>query len=446
MNLNKIAIWGFGVTGQAALKYFLHTKKLNQSTMQIDVFDSRAKINFDETVLSIPLENVNFNFEQNEIENIEDYDLLLISPSVPENHPTILKARKKGITIHNDVSYFLSAWKKTGKKSVGVTGSNGKSTVVSLIHGALQSVGVKSILVGNIGESPLDYLLDYENGDLEIDTPILELSSYQLESFGENEFTDISVITNISPNHLDHHNNSMNEYVGAKLKIIGSTSEIITVTDDPGIQKYVLPNIKKYIGISLENIDENLEQFTDESSRNLKGEHNLYNIAVVLEVLKKLNINLSDTFGFIKNYSGLEHRIEFVREIDGIQYINDSKSTSPDATKVALEAFGDNKNIILIAGGSDKKVSFGVLGDYINKYVKLLLILDHDINDKLIKLASNFDIENYIVSDLQEGIDLTKKHSKNGDIVLLSPGAASLGRFKNFEDRGKIFKEIVNNL
>ena len=295
-------------------------------------------------------------------------------------------------------------------------------------------------------ENHHDYLLDYENGDLEIDIPVMELSSYQLESFNDNEFTDISVITNISPNHLDHHNNNMEEYVGAKLKIAGLTSEIITVTDDAGIQEYVLPNIDKYTGVSLDNIDDNLNLFIDESSRKLKGNHNLYNIAVTLEVLKKLDINLSDTFNFIKNYSGLEHRIEFVREINSIRYINDSKSTSPDSTKVALETLGDNKNIILVAGGNDKNVSFNSLGDYFNKYVKLLIILDHDINDKLNKIAKNFDIENYIVSNLQEAVEMANKHTTEGDIVLLSPGAASFGRFKNFEVRGRIFKEIVNKI
>jgi len=445
LKLNKIAIWGFGITGEASLKYFLHTKNINQSNIQIDIFDIRSKNDFGDIFNKFP-NNVNFNFEQDKIDDIENYDLLLISPSVSENHPTILKARKKGVLIHTDVSYFISEWQKTGKKSIGVTGSNGKSTVVSLIHGSLLSADVKSILVGNIGKSPLDYLLDYENGDLEIDIPVMELSSYQLESFNDNEFTDISVITNISPNHLDHHNNNMEEYVGAKLKIAGLTSEIITVTDDAGIQEYVLPNIDKYTGVSLDNIDDNLNLFIDESSRKLKGNHNLYNIAVTLEVLKKLDINLSDTFNFIKNYSGLEHRIEFVREINSIRYINDSKSTSPDSTKVALETLGDNKNIILVAGGNDKNVSFNSLGDYFNKYVKLLIILDHDINDKLNKIAKNFDIENYIVSNLQEAVEMANKHTTEGDIVLLSPGAASFGRFKNFEVRGRIFKEIVNKI
>jgi UDP-N-acetylmuramoylalanine--D-glutamate ligase len=445
MNIKKIAIWGFGVTGQASLNYFLRTNTVDQPA-QIDVFDGGNKQNFNSGLFEQLPSNVNFHFGVDEIQNIQDYDLLMISPSISEQKETIIKARKSGIEIHSDVSYFISQWQKTGKKSVGVTGSNGKSTVVSLIHGSLLSAGVKSILVGNIGKSPLDYLLAYENGDLLIDVPVIELSSYQLESFSKNEYADIAVITNISPNHLDHHNNSMEEYVGAKLNIAGLDSKLVTVVDNEGVQKYVLPKIKECVPVTLDEISPELEPFVDESSRNLKGLHNLYNIAVALEVLKLLDINLDLVTEFLKNYSGLEHRIEFVREIDGVRYINDSKATSPDATRIALEAFGDRKNIILFMGGTDKKVSFSALNDHLNEYVKYLIIMDHDINDQLIELADDNNTPYFVADDLESGIKKAREIAEQGNIVLLSPAAASLGKFKNFEDRGEKFKKIVNNL
>jgi UDP-N-acetylmuramoylalanine--D-glutamate ligase len=238
----------------------------------------------------------------------------------------------------------------------------------------------------------------------------------------------------------------MEEYVLAKLKIAGPETKLITVTDDAGIQKYVLPKISQPIGISLEEIPPELERFVSEENRALKGQHNLYNIAMALEVLKILNINDSRALDFIKNYAGLEHRIEFVREIDGVKYINDSKSTSPDATRVALEAFGDFKNIVLIAGGNDKKVSFEILHDPINQYVKFLVIFNHDINQKFIDIAEKFEIPYAVPNDLAECISIAKQNASAGEIVLFSPGAASLGKFNNFEHRGQVFKTVVKNL
>jgi UDP-N-acetylmuramoylalanine--D-glutamate ligase len=207
-----------------------------------------------------------------------------------------------------------------------------------------------------------------------------------------------------------------------------------------------LPKISAYNSVSLENPTGEILNYIDDSSRNLKGIHNLYNIATTLEVLNILNIDTKLAAEFIKTYSGLEHRIEYVRNIKDVDYINDSKSTSPDATRVALETFGEHKNIILIAGGTDKNVSFDSLKDPLNQYVKSLIILDHDINDKLKKLADGFNIASIIATNMKEAINIAFEKATPRDTVLLSPAAASLGKYKNFEERGQVFKEIVNSL
>lgn len=455
MKNQKIAIWGLGITGQATLNYFLNSKRFEDINLVIDIYDGSEPEKFQGFVDSIQnkipdqstRQKVNFFFNKNNIENITDYDFVMASPSISEGHPDILRARTAGTPVYNDVSYFISQWQKTGKKSIGVTGSNGKSTVVNLIHGALLASGIKSILVGNIGKSPLDYLLEYEKDNLEIDIPVLELSSYQLETFSPEQFVDIAVVTNISPNHLDHHNNSMEEYVAAKLKITGPETKIVTVIDDEGIKKYVLPQINNFIDVSLENLNPKLTNIIAEENRALKGQHNLYNIAMALEVLDILEIDNPAALDFIKSYSGLEHRIEFVREIEGVKYINDSKSTSPDATKVALEAFGEHKNIVLISGGNDKKVSFSSLEDSFNQYVKFLVIFNHDINQKLIGIAERYEIPYEIADNLADCVKIAKEKAKKSvEFVLFSPGAASLGKFNNFEHRGQIFKEEVNSM
>jgi UDP-N-acetylmuramoylalanine--D-glutamate ligase len=440
----KIAIWGLGITGAAALNYFTKSEKFKN--YEIDIFDNRKQQDFDEIDFDSIPNRVNFYFSTNEIPETKLYEFLMISPSIGENDPTIIEARKNGIPIYNDTSYCVEKWREESIKLIGVTGSNGKSTVVNLIHGSLQSAGVKSILVGNIGKSPLDYLLQTEEEGIFFDTAVFELSSYQLETFSDNQYLDIAVITNISPNHLDHHNNSMEEYVVAKLNIAGPKSEIVTVSDDEGIQKYVLPKIKDYHNVTLDDIDEKLEQFVDESKRKLKGIHNLYNIAIALKVIELLNLDETKVTDFIKNYSGLENRIEFVREVDGVKFINDSKSTSPHATTVALETFGQQKNIVLIAGGTDKQVSLEMLHDPINKYVSYLVILDHDINLKMQQIAKKFKIPYTIATNMKEAVDIAIKNSNNSDTILLSPAAASLGKYKNFEHRGEIFKQEVTQL
>ena len=450
MRKTNIAIWGFGITGKASLNYFLKSKKFSDIELLIDIYDGSSANKFAKNLIDGAPENVRFFFGSDDIRDIAQYDFVMASPSISNSHPDIVKAHKMGIPIYNDVSFFIEQWLKTGKRSIGVTGSNGKSTVVTLVHGALQSAGIKSILVGNIGKSPLDYLLRYEEGNLEIDVPVLELSSYQLEKFTTNQFVDIAVISNISPNHLDHHNNSIEEYSEAKLKILGPNSKLVTVVDDSGIQKHILPKVAKtktqVIQVSLDNPSHQLKYFVREDSRSLKGQHNLYNIAISLEVLKILEINSRPAHDFLQTYSGLEHRIEFVSEISSVKYINDSKSTSPASIKVALEAFGNFKNVVLIAGGNDKKVSFDILNESFNQYVKFLIIFDHEINDKLKKIALRHDIPHVVTANLIDCVKIARREAAAGDYVLFSPGAASFGRFKCFEDRGQKFKDCVKNL
>jgi UDP-N-acetylmuramoylalanine--D-glutamate ligase len=452
--MKKIAIWGFGVTGQSSLKYFLNTERYNES--EIDIFDS-GENKFTEEELNNFNENgrVKFNFETNEISDVENYSLILISPGISPKHPCIKKAYDLGIKVVNDVALFLEEWKNIGI-SVGVTGSNGKSTIANLIHGSLSAVGRESILVGNIGQSPLEYLSKYQKAEgIEENKPIavMELSSFQLETFKEEHFVDIAVISNITPNHLDRHGNDIQEYSNAKMNIFNENeTTLITTSDDEGIQKHILPFIGKTdiknISLAEGEIDPVLQEFTDPDKRELKGMHNFYNIALALEVLKCLDVELpnENISNFIKKYKGLEHRIEFAREIDGVKFYNDSKSTSPDATRVALQALGENKNVVLIAGGTDKNVSFGSWLDPINLYVKKIVILNHDINQKLIDLAEKTKTPYEVVEDMENGIKKAKEAASSGEVVLLSPGAASFGKFNNFENRGTIFKEIVNSL
>lgn len=422
----KISIWGFGVTGRGILEYFV------DKGCEIHVYDPSPN-------LDIPqYENVSF-FNINEIKDIGSYDMLFISPGISKNTETVQRAYEAGVKVYNDVSYFVE--KMRGKVTlIGVTGSNGKSTTVSLLQHVLEGLGKKSILVGNIGNSPMQYLREFDEGE-EFEYVVLELSSFQLEIFNDQQYVDIGVFTNLTPNHLDRHQGDMQVYANEKMNMFGGGSKIITTSSSEGVSKYVLPNISDFVDVSLEDLDE----FYFSDSIRLKGDHNKFNIAFVLEVLKLLDIN-DDVSDLISSFGGLEHRVEFVREVDGVEYYNDSKSTSPEATITALNALGDVNNIVLIAGGTDKGVGYGSWVDPLNLYVKHMVILDHDINEKLIDACKKSNTEYTVAGDIHEAVKKASEVSESRDTVLLSPGSASFGMFLNFEDRGKKYKGEVMGL
>lgn len=440
--MKKIAILGFGVTGQAAARYFL-----KKESYFVDIFDNKSRDDINQEQLDPFLNNpqINFFFNYDNVPQIDSYDQLIVSPGVSLEHPIVELARGKGVPVFNDVSIFIPEWRKIGPV-VGVTGTNGKSTVVSLLYEILQGINQPSILVGNIGRSPLDFLdVNHPQGSV----AVMELSSYQLELFDSETYADIAIITNLTEDHLDRHK-TMESYANAKMKILNpEKTEIIVSGEDTGINKYILPKIAKtkIHPILLSELNSEIDSVIDQDNRMLKGDHNLMNIALVVQVLKLLHIPISkQVLDIIKKYRGLEHRIEFVKEISGVTYINDSKSTTPDSTKIALEAFGDFQNIILIAGGFDKGVNFSSLKDYLNKFVKYLVILNGEVNDKLIYLAESIGLDFIVTQNMQEAVEVAAKMANKNETVLLSPATSSFGMFKNFEERGQIFKAEVAKL
>jgi len=183
--------------------------------------------------------------------------------------------------------------------------------------------------------------------------------------------------------------------------------------------------------------------FNDIESRKLIGVHNLYNIALSYGVLNKLNVDLSHE-QIIRNFNGLEHRIEFVKEIEGVKYINDSKSSSPDATRAAIESLTKKKNVILILGGNDKGMKFDLLNESIRENVKSIILLPGNIKEKIKKEFSDLEMKEF--DNLEKSVHFAKNISKKGDFILLSPSATSFMLYNNYEERGKHFKEIVNKL
>jgi len=456
----KIGIVGFGVTGQAVAKFLI------SNGAEVFVYENRQESDFDQVFLN-KFQDAQFYFEQDDFDP-KSFDFIVVSPGLHPDSTIIQKANKQNIPIYNDLTLFIENWREVGP-IIGVTGSNGKTTVVSLLYQCLK-LKKPTILGGNIGKSPLDLIdIKHKKGTL----AVLEVSSGQLEMFREEHYLDICVITNLSSNHLDRYAGKMSKY--AEVKTMGinleKTKTIITI-DDPYTLKYISPIIKR-ANLTFVSLETPFDQITNDGiytnndgqiiskkddlidvcfknpeTRELVGIHNLYNIAFVLAVLKEVGVKIdSSIVKVLREFRGLEHRIEKVIKKKGVTYINDSKSTSPEAIRVALIAVGENKNIVLIIGGRDKDMSFGFLRDVFIQKVKSLIIISGNLDKKIIKLAQSANnLEFKIVPSMEEAVILAKTKTTEGDIVLLSPGSSSTDIYKNFEERGRDFKGIVKKL
>jgi UDP-N-acetylmuramoylalanine--D-glutamate ligase len=455
----KWVVIGCGITGIAAIKFLIKNGAL------VHVYDKKDDSFIKEKIKDFDEKIVTYTASSDCPDSLKGIEGVIVSPGIYHNAPIFEIAKRDNVPTWNDITLFLDLWQHRSAV-IGVTGSNGKSTVVTLLYEAIKSSGKEVFLGGNIGNSPLDLLsIDSDK------TPIvvLEISNYMLEQFDNEDYVEYAIITNLSENHLDRYDGSFDTYAEIKSKLVHEKyTKVVLDFDDVGVSKYILPKIKKtntLVGVSLNSeknflppsnvsLEDNKIIYSDENKncilsnidkRIMKGEHNLYNIALVFGILGLLNIadnqKVQET---VLNFKGLEHRIEFVRELNGVKYINDSKSTSPDATIKALEAFGDIQNVVLVLGGESKGVSYHSLELPISQYVKSVIILPGDAKEKIEKILKKTLTPYCYASTLEEVVQLAHKEAVSGDIVLLSPASSSLNMFKGFEERGAIFKDIVN--
>jgi UDP-N-acetylmuramoylalanine--D-glutamate ligase len=462
---SKIAVIGFGISGKSVAQYFL------KNDIAVDVFEDKPEEQFDQQSIagfvSDDLFTIYFGNTSEDV-NIAQYDYVVASPGVPLTHPIIERAKEAGVEFVTDINIFLRLFRKQYPhgKVISITGSNGKSTTVSLMYEALKTAGVDVYLGGNIGTSPLDFFAEIQSDKPVI---ILETSSYQLEYLKPDDYFDIAGITNISDNHLNRYGGSKEAYSRAKLGgIHADYTDVIVNMDDVDSKKFIIPFLpSKHIicvqfesgfssnVISLENDslvyrnEEGMKTYV-QSVRNMriKGMHNVYNCAYVCAVLVLLEIEPDSKIEqAMYEFSGLIHRVQFLGTVDGITYINDSKSTTPDATNKALEAVATTKNVILISGGNDKDVSYQPMHDMWSEYVKGIILLPGTANPKLKVVADGAGVELLAeVQTMQEAFDVARNSATDGDIVLLSPATDSHASFKSFEDRGNQFIECVQNL
>jgi len=373
-------------------------------------------------------------------------DTIVLSPGVPFGIPAVKEALRTGIEVMSELEL---AWRYIKKPVIAITGSNGKTTTSSLIAGILRASGKKIFLGANIG-TPLIQVAEDDNA---FDFLVLELSSFQLQ--GISTFRpNIGVLLNISPNHLDHHE-SFDEYAWSKMRIFSNQTHLdwaVYNCDDPVIKESSLRIKSRKIPFGKTPVeggvflDGNYVRFGDErydlTNMKLIGIHNRENAMAAIATARTLGCRPRLIESEIVKFDPLPHRIEFVCEVKGGRFYDDSKSTSPGATLRALESF--SPPLILIAGGKDKGVSYEVLKEEIRKKVKLLVLF----GESRFRMKSELggEVKTALASSLEEAVDKALMNVERGDTVLFSPSCSSFDMFNSYEERGRRFREIVQNI
>lgn len=446
----QVAIIGMGVSNIPLLDYF---------------YDKNAKVTvFSTNVLSDEImEKINkYRYEvelgEDNLSRLKGFDIIFRSPSALPTKHEFQSAVKKGAILTSEIEMVL---KLAPCKIIGVTGTEGKTTTTSLIYEICKKAGYNCFLGGNIGKPIFTKINQMKPEDI----VILELSSFQL--MGMTVSPNIAVVTNVFPDHLNVHK-SYEEYQDAKKSIFRNQTEegIVILNKDNEITEKFADEVKgKTIFFSstkkLKNgyvydredgfikkcTDGKCEKILNKNDIKLRGVHNYENICSALAATETV-ASKEAQIEAVKNFKGVEHRLEFVREIDGVKYYNDSIGTSPASTIAGLNAF--DENIILLAGGSDKGLDYKEIGEVIAKKVGTLILTGPTAQkiEEATKqaLSEEKSIEIIHTNNLEESVKVAKEKARSGDIVLLSPASASFDAFKNFEERGNYYKTLVNNL
>ena len=442
----NITVIGIGISNLPLIKYLVSLGA------NVTACDRRSAEDFGENYTELEKLGVKFNLGDGYLINLSG-DMIFKTPGMRYDVPELLKAKENGSIVTSEMEVFFEV---CPSHIIAVTGSDGKTTTTTLIHKMMTDAGYKTWLGGNIG-NPL--LTDTEKMK-ENDWVILELSSFQLHTMRKSP--EIAVITNISPNHLDMHKD-YKEYIDAKKNIMLYQNEgdtLIVNADNQvtadigksanGAVKYFSRNGMADVYLDGNIIKRGIVEILNIKDIKIPGMHNVENYMAAIAavsglVSKEVIVNVAKTFG------GVEHRIELVRTLDGVKYYNSSIDSSPNRTINTLRVF-PNK-VIMIAGGKDKGIPYDEIGPALAEHVKVLILigatsdkiqeaLDAEIN----KTGNGKDIEVIRATSYEDAVNTARSKAHDGDVVLLSPASTSFDMFRNFEERGNLFKKIVNEL
>ncbi|HYM20078.1 MAG TPA: UDP-N-acetylmuramoyl-L-alanine--D-glutamate ligase [Candidatus Kapabacteria bacterium] len=443
----RFTVLGAGKSGLASVRLLLKKRA------KVFLSDSGKKEKHLETIKELDELGVQYEFGENSHLAL-DADTIIVSPGVPLDAPILKLARTKNIFITGEIELASSV---AEAPLIAITGTNGKTTTTALTGEIFKDAGWTTVIAGNIGTAFADVV---ENAIGEKAVCVLEVSSFQLDTIKEFR-PKVAAILNITPDHLDRYKN-YEAYIQSKFRIAENQRghDIFVYNhDDEVVRSFAETVSVRAYGFSLneqlkngafiENselvvrIGRERESVIAIEKIGIPGPHNLMNAMAAVLMARAMGIEYDIIRTTLASFKGVEHRIEFVRELDGVKYYNDSKATNVDSMKYALQSF--KEPIILIAGGKDKGNDYKPVKDLVKEHVKALVT----VGDGAAKLEKFFkDIVPIHSADhsMPDAVALARKAASNGDIVLLSPACASFDMFDNYEHRGRVFKEIVMSL
>ena len=440
----KVLVIGLAKSGKAAVRLL---SKL-QATITINVNQTKEEIPEYQEYQEAGITLVTGGHPTELFE--EDFDFVIKNPGINYHKPFILRLKQRGIPVYTEIELAYQVAKK--QHYIAITGTNGKTTTVTLIDKVLRGQFDNVHLAGNVGTPLCDVVLEHNLLEEENHYIVLEMSNFQLLDI--DTFTpEIATIINLTPDHLDYMD-SLEEYYASKTNIYKNQTGdhfYIDNIDDQTLQEYTTKypvcsqkSTLSLTGTSTSHIKNNSIYFKEEEIIALEeikvvGDHNLQNIMVAISISKILGVATKVIHDQIASFIGVEHRIEFVREIHGVKIYNDSKATNTDASIIALKAF--KQPVIVLMGGFDKGLDLSEVTKYKKHIAKLITF--GDAGPRFLKDMNIAD--SICVKDLHGATLEALKQAKSGDIILLSPSTSSFDEFSGYEQRGNVFKDIVNN-
>ncbi|MEG0309018.1 MAG: UDP-N-acetylmuramoyl-L-alanine--D-glutamate ligase [Clostridium sp.] len=442
----KVAVVGIGVSNIPLIEFLMNLGA------KVTAFDRKSEDQLKDVVGEYEPKGIKFELGENYLSKLRGFEVVFKTPSMRIDGKELTMAKEEGAYVTSEMEEFI---RYCPAKIYGITGSDGKTTTTSLVYNILNEAGFRTWVGGNIG-TPLFTRIEEI---LSSDKVVLELSSFQLMTIDAS--TDVALITNLSPNHLDMHKD-LDEYIDAKKNIYKyqQGNDLLVLNADNDVTKGIIGEEKGVLyTFSMNKVVEagayfkdgglfvNDQKVCDKSEVLLKGMYNIENLLaafavtvddVKVEVMKKI----------ATTFKGVEHRNEFVRKYKGVEYYNNSIASSPTRTLASLKSF--EKPVVLIAGGRDKKVPFDSLAYEGYPYIKSLILLGEakfQIKEAFDSLKNNkgIEVDVHMVDSLEEAVDKAVEISKDGDIVTLAPACTSFDMFENFSVRGDKFKKIINS-
>lgn len=443
----KVAVVGIGVSNIPLIKFLV------ELGAQVTAFDIKTEEMLGKIASEFKEKGVKLELGEGYLDKLIGFEVIFKTPSMRIDCDALVNAKKEGAYITSEMEEFVRYCKG---KIYGVTGSDGKTTTTTIISKLLEAQGYKTWVGGNIGTPLFANIEEIEEGHM----VVLELSSFQLMTM--DTAIDVAIVTNLAPNHLDMHKD-MKEYIDAKKNILlyQNESGVLVVNRENDItysfEKEAKGEVREF---SSKRVIDNGSYFKDgalylgkskvckKENIVIKGMHNVENYLSAF-VATKDDVSIETMKKVAETFTGVEHRCELVREINGVKYYNDSIASSPTRTLAGLFAF--EKKVILIAGGYDKHIPFAPLAEEGYEFIKELILLGDtkylikEAFDKL-KIEKGIEVPTIMVNSLEEAVLKAKEIAEPGDVVTLSPACASFDMFPNFVVRGNKFKEIVNSI